>query len=139
MIRTSLEMMARGLELAGFDERRQESVRYDENLERFKSYYGSKPIVYAHIWEDLQTTDIAEARIEAKNQKDLDHFFMALCFLTVYKTEKQHGATARPRDSLKRIFSVEQFLWMLMICRRVKCISCVTSFASSSTHSSEIA
>ena len=87
MIRTSLEMMARGLELVGFDERRQQSVRYDENLERFKSYYGSKPIVYAHIWEDLQTSDIAEARI----------------------------------------------------CRRLKCISGETSFAFSSTHTSEIA
>jgi len=102
MIRTSLEMMARGLELAGFDERRQESVRYDENLERFKSYYGSKPIVYAHIWEDLQTTDIAEARIEAKNQKDLDHFFMALCFLTVYKTEKQLSGLFKACDTTCR-------------------------------------
>jgi len=53
MIRTTLEMMARGLELVGFDEeRRQQSVRYDENLERYRSYYGSKPIVYA------QSTDI---------------------------------------------------------------------------------
>ena len=90
LIRTSREMMARGLELAGFDPQRQ-SVRYRQNLERFKSFYGSKPIVCAQIWEDLQTTDIEEARIEANNQKDVDYFLMAHHFLTCYPLENQRA------------------------------------------------
>ena len=51
LIRTSREMMARGLELAGFDQSRQSNVRYELNLERFNSFYGTKPIVCAQIWE----------------------------------------------------------------------------------------
>ena len=73
-------------------------------MERFKSFYGSKPIVCAQIWEDLQTTDIVEARIEAKSQKDVDYFLMAHHFLTCYplnylrkqmRQKKNHAA----RDS----------------------------------------
>jgi ribosomal protein L20 len=59
---TADEMMRKGLELCGFDWRRQNKACRALNLRRFKAHFGSNPIVYAQIWEDLQTTGIREAR-----------------------------------------------------------------------------
>jgi hypothetical protein len=82
---TADEIMRQGLELAGFDHRRINSSGRVGNYRRFKAWYGSSPIVYAQIWEDLLTTEIAEARIRPKD--DLDHFLLALYFLRTYPTE----------------------------------------------------
>ena len=53
--------MGHGLVWAGYDRSRQESVKESTNIGRFKSKYGSTPLVCAQIWEDLQTTEIPEA------------------------------------------------------------------------------
>jgi hypothetical protein len=42
--------------MGGFDLRRQQSVKRTTCLKRFRALYGSNPIVYAQIIEDLQTT-----------------------------------------------------------------------------------
>ena len=65
VILTEDEMLFKGLELVGFTLDRMENVERDTNIERFKAHYGSIPFVYAQIWEDLQTTDIPEARVDA--------------------------------------------------------------------------
>jgi hypothetical protein len=39
-----------------FDRRQQQSVKRTTCLKRFRALYGSNPIVYAQIIEDLQTT-----------------------------------------------------------------------------------
>jgi hypothetical protein len=57
-------MMRKGLELGGFERDRQRNVRRVQNLERFKTLYGSNPVVYSEIFEDLYTMQIAEARID---------------------------------------------------------------------------
>ena len=57
------DLMFIGLELVGFNAYRQRNVKRATNLKRFKSFYGSAPIVYANIWADLLTTDIEEARL----------------------------------------------------------------------------
>lgn len=63
-------------------------VRRAQNLERFKALYGSNPVVYAEIFEDLQMTQIAEAYVDPK-LLFVDSFLMALHFLKCYPTENQ--------------------------------------------------
>jgi hypothetical protein len=50
------------------------------------------PFVYAQLWEDLQLTDEATARVDNAKQKDFDYFMGALYFLKVYPTEGQRAA-----------------------------------------------
>ena len=90
-ILTAIEFLQKGLELAGFSRRRQQRVCRATNLRRFKDHFGSLPVVYAQIWEDLQTTDIPEARIDAR--KDcVDSFLMAIHFLKCYPKEGERAA-----------------------------------------------
>jgi hypothetical protein len=86
VILTADEMMRIGLELCGFDWRRQNKACRALNLRRFKAHFGSNPIVYAQIWEDLQTTMIPKARIDGK--ACVDSFLMAILFLKLYPTEE---------------------------------------------------
>jgi hypothetical protein len=60
LIATADEILRKGLEMGGwvrlFDRRQQQSVKRTTCLKRFRELYGSNPIVYAQIIEDLQTT-----------------------------------------------------------------------------------
>ena len=49
-----------GLQLVGFDKSRQ--TCYRTNLERFVTHFGASPETHSLIFNDLQTTDIPEAR-----------------------------------------------------------------------------
>jgi hypothetical protein len=84
VIYTADEILSIGLTLMGFPHERQESVSRDKNLDRFRSHYGSNPVVYAQIWEDLQLTDIEDARIDAPTAKSLKYFLMSINFLKCY-------------------------------------------------------
>ena len=53
-----------------------------------KGHYGSNPVVYAQIWEDLQ--QMPEA-LEDTWKMDPDSFLMALHFLTRYPTEHEQS------------------------------------------------
>ena len=83
---TTNEMLRKGLLLAGFDNFRQDRVKEETNKERFRSFYGSNPIVFAKIWMDLQTTDILEARINAAKHSP-DSMLMTAHFLKCYPIE----------------------------------------------------
>ena len=61
-------------------------ARRDLRLARFRSLYGSNPIVYSEIWEKFQTTTTEAAHIEKKNLVT-KYFFMTLYFLKSYPTE----------------------------------------------------
>ena len=87
LILTPDEVLREGLELVGCDYRQQQRVGRATNLVHFKSFYGSNPVVYAEIWEDLQTTDNQEARIDA-DCCDVSSFLMAMNFLKLYGTEQ---------------------------------------------------
>ena len=80
------EMLCKGLLLVGFDKRRQDRVQQKTNMERFRTFYSSNPIVFVKIWEDLQTTEILEARIHAAKHS-CDNLLMAAYFLKCYPTE----------------------------------------------------
>ncbi len=90
---TAEEMLWKGLELAGFD-RRYTTANHKQLLVRFKAFYGSEPIVYAQIWEDLLKTNVADARVPT-NIADVDAFLLAIHFLKVYPTENNQAALFR--------------------------------------------
>ena len=77
--------MGMGLETAGY--RSWQTYKEEKNVERFKAWFGAKPISCEKIWSDLQTTTINEARIE-KNANPL-HLLLALHFLKAYPTENK--------------------------------------------------
>ncbi len=91
LILTTDEILRKGLLLVGFDVRRQQNVKRETNIGRFKTHYGSHPVVLAQIWEDLQTTENPEARISEKASADL--FLQGMHFLKCYPKETERSGT----------------------------------------------
>jgi hypothetical protein len=89
VILTADEILSKGLLMVGFDVSRQQRVKRSTNLERFRSHFGSNPVVYAQIWEDLQTTDLPEARIT--DDATVDLFLTGIHFLKIYPTENERS------------------------------------------------
>jgi len=58
------------------------------NITRFKKHYGCNPSVAARIFEDLQVTDLPEARI-GKTKVSCSYFLQSLNFLYVYEIEER--------------------------------------------------
>jgi DDE superfamily endonuclease len=98
LILTDDEVLSKALMLVGFNEERQARVQNKTNEARFLEHFGSMPQVYAQLWEDLQTTNVAEARIDVQHEKDFDYFMGAIHFLTVYPTEKQRSGIFKRCD-----------------------------------------
>ena len=88
VILTTNEILRKGLKLVGFDWRSQQNVSRPINVRCFNVHYGSDPILYAQIWEDLQTTACPEACIDTE-KSDANYFLMAIHFLKCYPTEQQ--------------------------------------------------
>jgi hypothetical protein len=87
-------MLVQGLRLVGFNIQRVQNVSLGKNLRRFLAHYGSNPIVYAKIWEDLQVTQCLDALIDSRTI-DLALFLMTFRFLKCYPTEAELAATFR--------------------------------------------
>jgi len=83
LILSAEEFLEAGLTVIGFDV----GNSHKTNLRRFKSFYGSIPLVYAEMWEDLQASQNPNAHVEAKSIKDVRRFLLAIFFLKVYATE----------------------------------------------------
>ena len=75
------------------------------NLERFRAHFGSNLILYAQIWEDLQTTLCGEAMI-TKKSAHLRYFLMAIHFLKYYSTELQLVAVIKISERI-----VQKWCW----------------------------
>jgi hypothetical protein len=91
-ILSPVEMLHRGLGMAGFDEGRIARVENPLNQRRFRSWFGSNSNVCAQIWEDLLTTEIEEAGIPLLNANPVC-FLMALHFLKVCSAEEHRSGT----------------------------------------------
>lgn len=93
-ILTTDQVLCHGLELVGFDKKRQGKVQRKKNRSRFRTHYGSEPDVYAHLFGLLQTTEIKEAGIQEHFDyvgidKTIDYFFGAIYMLAKYPTEEE--------------------------------------------------
>ena len=59
-------------------------------IARFKEYYGCRPSLCAELWEDLQCTKVAEARLDNDpDHLNPRHFLMALHTLKRYPTDNE--------------------------------------------------
>ena len=67
LVFTAEETRMRGLELVGFDKRRQNKCNLALNNRRFRAHFGSHPMVYAELWYDLQSTNVEDAKICGSN------------------------------------------------------------------------
>jgi GH25 family lysozyme M1 (1,4-beta-N-acetylmuramidase) len=88
---TAVEVLRKGLVMVGYDCNRQDKVvSKATNLGRFRAHYGSNPVVYAQIWEDLQIIATPAARIDNK-MADADTYcatsLMCIHFLKCHPTE----------------------------------------------------
>ena len=86
VVYTAAQILYRGLRLVHYKRRRIRRAGRKRNIERFKGHFGAKPHVLAQIWEDLQITDVEEARLLPVDAK-LDKFLMAFHMLRKYPTE----------------------------------------------------
>jgi hypothetical protein len=71
------EMLQVGLLLAGYS-RKQRNRTYAQLLEWFKANYGSHPLVYCVLWEQIRPLD---------EERNLSYFFLTLSWLKNYDTE----------------------------------------------------
>lgn len=101
-ILTENEMLKVGLEQLGWMDHHITRVEVTTNHQRFCGAYGALPHVVASLWEDLQTTDIDEARIDA-TQHALKDFLATMHFLYRYPTEIERCNMWKGcRDSLRK-------------------------------------
>ena len=101
LILTSEEVLRRGLQFVGYDDRRQQRCQRSTNLKRFRANFGAAPIVYAQIWEDLLTTKMKGANIIDSKPK-YDDFLLAIYWLRCYPTEQQLEAQFGVSDKTAR-------------------------------------
>ena len=112
LIYTADEVLSFGLTLVGFDEHRQRRQQRKSNVEDFKGHFGTQPVVVAQIWEDLQTTEIAAARINTAAPKEmvsLKTFLRSMHFLKRYPAE-----TERKGSSGRRKKTVRKWCWYFL-------------------------
>lgn len=86
LIATPDEVLRLGLEIVGYDRRRQERVQQKRNLSRFQSSYGFDPLIYAQIWYDLQTEGLIDP---TQIGVTLENFLYAILYFKTYPTEEQ--------------------------------------------------
>lgn len=98
LVHTPDEILYTGLTLVGFSDDRQQVCR-DTSLVRFRSHYGSNPLVYSELCEDLQTTNIAEARVD---DMKIHYFLMSIHFLKCYPTAEQQSALFKVDEKTAR-------------------------------------
>ena len=89
---TASETLQRGLKLIGYNAEVQAKVKAKTNIRRFKRHYGSTPKALSVLWEDLQTTQVPEARLDStKNQnsdKAFGFFLMFMYYMKGYPLEE---------------------------------------------------
>ena len=77
------EVLALGLEIAGFDLHTQKRLNERTKMRRFRSNYGCCPKAFASILNDIQTVPIAAAQLEKPKPS---YLLMAFHWLKTYKT-----------------------------------------------------
>jgi len=89
---TVKEFLHMGLRLAGFSRKRIRRCAEATNCQRFRDRHGPTPKSVAQVWEEMQTTTIAEAFVAAEC-RDPRHCLMALHFVKHCDTESEREAT----------------------------------------------
>lgn len=90
-IKTQDEVLARGLELVGYDADGQAHVKRDTLVQRYRSHFGPNPRVHAILWSVLQSTEIAGAELAETERTDklFNMFLMTMYYLKTYNLESE--------------------------------------------------
>ena len=123
LIYTPDEIMKIGLRFAGYKKRRIRRAKEKTNIERFRGHFGSDPHIYAAIWEDLQTTNVEEARVGPQDFvrdaiKNVRYFLMAMHHLKRYPTELE-------REAMFDISAVTGRYWVWFYVEKVQALKAV--------------
>ena len=103
-ILTADEVLQFGLELVGYQVKRQVRIKRCTRIRRFKSHFGSDPLIISVAWENLQTTLVYAAWIpyEQNKMQNFKDFMMTQYYLKGYPVEESvasrfqvHEQTAR--------------------------------------------
>lgn len=86
VILTADEILSKGLNLLGWDTSRVEKWKSETALEQYRGMYGVNPVVTAQLCEDLQRTEVEDARIEP-GKMDITKLHWTLHFLYRYPSE----------------------------------------------------
>ena len=87
VILTPKEILHIGLKLVRYTENRIERAKNPKtNTTRFKKHFGVNQIVAAQVFENLQTSEHPEARLD-EGKVNVEYFLQALYFLKVYGNE----------------------------------------------------
>ena len=70
-------------------------------MERFSTHFAARPGTYSAIWEDLCSTDIAEAKVDPATAR-LEDLLMAANFLKSYPKENEAERTFKISDRTYR-------------------------------------
>jgi len=108
---TADQVLKVGLKLLGVSTARQNRQKHKTNVQDFRDHYGTEPDICAKIWDDLQTTNIPDAKIQATLYpgRDLKNFLRACHFLRRYKTEAE-----RKVDSGNTKKTVRKWTWFFL-------------------------
>jgi len=85
-----------GLVTVGFNSRHQKCC-HDTNMRRFREHFGASPETHTAIFADLQTTNIAAARIAKPSVK---YLLMAMYWLKTYSTESEMAGTFKVDEKM---------------------------------------
>lgn len=85
---TATEFLDLGLSVWFTAERMKTLRTRKSKIDRFKEYYGVRPSLCATIWEDLQRTTVAEAKVDDDHLIP-KHFLMALHTLKKSPTDNE--------------------------------------------------
>jgi len=91
------QVLCRGLELVGFDQRRQQRVRPAKNLERCAAHFVAHPPALESLWLDLLDTIDFEPQL-----KHFDYYMISIHFLAKYPTELEMEAKFEKSDRTVR-------------------------------------
>jgi len=88
VILTAIEILHIGLHLVNFTYERINRIAEDSttNVGCFRKHHGVDHFVAAQMFEDLQTTEIEEARLD-ENKISIKCYLIAMCFVKVYDVE----------------------------------------------------
>lgn len=113
------EFLQLGLRLIGFSGQRLERTVENTKLGRFRSAFAIWPDVCSKIFDDFQTTDIADARIDSPSER---YYLIALNWLATYKKEGEMAGffdldektvrlQIRKYVSAIRAFKADKIIW----------------------------
>lgn len=141
-IYTADQVQRIGLKILGVDRHRQKRQSKKSNLADFKAHYGVDPAVCAQMWEDVQTTTIQNAHVNATSPDNLNsganfkNFLRAFHFLMRYGTELERKvASGNARNTVRKWtwFFVEKIVALKELKVRIF-VAVAAFFVTAATH-----